>query len=169
MVWADYLRVVENLWADALSRGNKAQGWSLGDLSPCRLFKWLWMFFANKQASLYPNTSDLSNKKVYSGEALKQKEQEGLRYTFPLPNIIQLISDILVSLRGPGHDHAILVRQEMVPRNNVANNRTTKMLLVLRVASVECINKGRSPKSHDGYPVDFLEAHITIFVHGGIQ
>ena len=40
MVQPEYPRSVEILWAGVLSRGKKAQEWSLGDPASCRLFKW---------------------------------------------------------------------------------------------------------------------------------
>ena len=39
MVCPEYIRGMANLWADALSRGKKAQEWSLEDLASHRLFK----------------------------------------------------------------------------------------------------------------------------------
>ena len=40
MLCPEYLRDLTNLWADALSRGKKAQQWSLGDPVWHRLFRW---------------------------------------------------------------------------------------------------------------------------------
>ena len=43
----------------------------------------------------------------------------------------------------PDHDHAILARPELVPRNNVASNRTTEVVSAIRVVSIEFKKPGR--------------------------
>ena len=60
-VCLDYLRGVANFWADALSKGKKAQEWSLGDLACHRLFQVLGNpvvgLFASSQTQKAPNIS----------------------------------------------------------------------------------------------------------------
>ena len=47
--------------------------------------------------------------------------------------------------------HTLLARQELVPRNNEAGNRTIKEVPALKVASVECDVRRDNPQSHEGY------------------
>ena len=67
-VCPEYLRGVANLWADALSRGNKAQEWSLGDPACHRSFKYRGTpvvdLFASNKAYKAPQyfSLDLSDK-----------------------------------------------------------------------------------------------------------
>ena len=98
MVCPKFLRGVANLWADALFRGKKAQGWSLGN----SLFK-CWGtpvvdLFASSQAHKVPQylSLDLSDKRASEGDALKERWPEGLRCAFPSPNIIQMALGRLV-------------------------------------------------------------------------
>ena len=46
---------------------------------------------------------------------------------------------------GPGHDHAILTRSELIPRNNMASNRNPKIFSAFKGDSVECNGIGTSP------------------------
>ena len=102
MVCPEHLRGVENLQADALSRGKKAQVWSIVDPACHRSFKcWgtpLVDLFASSQAHKEPQYFSLvpSDKRASGGDALKERWPEGLRYVLPPLNIIQMALGRLV-------------------------------------------------------------------------
>ena len=79
MVCPECLRGVANLWADALSRGKKAQEWSLGGPACNSLFKHCRMPVVDLSASNWAHkvpqyfSLDLSDKGASGGDALKEK------------------------------------------------------------------------------------------------
>ena len=71
--------------------------------------------------------------------------------------------------RIPNHDHTLLARSKLVPRDHAFSNRATKMVQAISVAPMECNNQRNNSKCHENYPVDCLEAHITICAWNGIR
>ena len=103
-------------------------------------------------------------------DALKERWQEGLRYTFPPPNLIQMTPGQASKMgRGPNHDHTLLARSELVTRDHAPSNRATKKVQTISVAPMESNNQGSNSKCHEKHPVDCLEAHITICAQSGIR
>ena len=64
--------------------------------------------------------------------------------------------------REPGHDDTLLIRTEMVSRDNAANNRTTQVIQTFGVASVEWL--GRQSETLWKHPVYCWEDHVTVCV-----
>ena len=60
--------------------------------------------------------------------------------------------------RGTNHGYPLLARPELVPWDSEAGTRTTKEVLVLRIAPIECSHRGSNLQGHDGYQNDCLEA-----------
>ena len=61
--------------------------------------------------------------------------------------------------RGHDHNHTLLARSELIPRDHVLSNRAT----------VECKNQGSNSKVHEKHPIDCLEAHIIICAQSSIR
>ena len=99
MVCPEYLRGVENLWADALSWGKKAKKWSFGDPAKPNLPKWLGKLdlFASSWHATYPNISaSISQTGEHAAEMSWKKGDQrasGMLY------IIQLVLSRLVRWR----------------------------------------------------------------------
>ena len=55
------------------------------------------------------------------GDALKEKWPKGLRYAFPPPNITQLVGQTSRMGRGSHHNHILLAKSELVPRDHASN------------------------------------------------
>ena len=70
--------------------------------------------------------------------------------------------------RGPDHDHTLSARLELVPRDHVPSNRATEKVEIITLAPMECNNQESNSKGHEKYPIDCLEAHITICVQSVI-
>ena len=51
--------------------------------------------------------------------------------------------------RGPDHDHILLARSELVPRDHASGSRATKKIQTITVAPMECHNQGGNSKSHE--------------------
>ena len=106
MLCPEYLRGVPNLQADALSRGKKAQEWSLGDPACHRLFKhWgtpVVDLFTSSQTHKVPQyfNLDLSDKRTSGQMPCWRGGQKALRYAFPSPNIMQMSLGRLVRWGG---------------------------------------------------------------------
>ena len=97
-VCPEYLRGVENLWADALSRGKKAQEWSLGYQACHRLFK----CWGTPSSGPLCKQSGSQGTPIFQPEPLRQREHlrgdslkdevgqraSGIPYLHP--NIIQI-------------------------------------------------------------------------------
>ena len=64
--------------------------------------------------------------------------------------------------RGSDHDHTLLARSELVPRDHAPSNRATKKVQAITLTPMECNNQGSNSKGHEKHPIDCLEAHITI-------
>ena len=71
--------------------------------------------------------------------------------------------------RGPDHDHILLARSELVPRDHTSSNRAIKKIQTITVAPWESHNPGGNSKGHEKHPVDCLGAHITICAKSGIR
>ena len=63
---------------------------------------------------------------------------------------------------GTDHEHTLLARSKLVPRDHASGNRAAKKLQTIRVALMECHNTGGNSKCHEKHLFDCLEAHITI-------
>ena len=106
MVCPEYLRSVANLWPDALSRGKRAQEWSLGDPACHRLLKhWgspVVDMFVSSRAHNVPQyfSLDLSDGRATGRDALEERWPEGLRYAFPPQNISWMVLGRLVRWGG---------------------------------------------------------------------
>ena len=57
--------------------------------------------------------------------------------------------------RGPDHDHTLMARSDLVPRDCAPSNSANKEVHTIKVALMECTNQ-------EAIPFDCLEAHITI-------
>ena len=91
-----YLRGIANLRADALSRNQKAQEWSLS-ISACRrLFKLMGQpvvdLFASSRTFKVDKyySTDLTDRRAIGSDGAREKWPPGLRYAFPPPPMIQL-------------------------------------------------------------------------------
>ena len=70
--------------------------------------------------------------------------------------------------RGPDHDHTVLARSDLVPREHVPSNTTMRKVQTITVAPLKCRNQGSNSKGHEKHPNDCLEAHIAICALSGI-
>ena len=71
--------------------------------------------------------------------------------------------------REPDHDHTLLSRSELVPRDHASVGRATKKVQTITVAPIECQTLGGNSKGHEKHPADCLEAHITICAQRSIR
>ena len=51
--------------------------------------------------------------------------------------------------RGPDHDHTLLIRLQLVPRDHAPSNRATKKVQTIPVASMECNTPKSNSKVHE--------------------
>ena len=129
-----------NVWADALSRGIKAQEWGLGDLACHRLFKcWRTLVVdlsANNQAHKVPQYFSLylSDKEASGGDALKEVAR-GPQVCLPTSKHHPSGPGQASKMgKGPDNDHTLLVRSELVSEDHASGSRATKKVHTIRVA-----------------------------------
>ena len=71
--------------------------------------------------------------------------------------------------RGPDHDHTLLAKLELVPRDHAFSNRATNAVQAIAGAPMECNNQGNNSKGNEKHPIDCMDAHITICAPNGIR
>ena len=67
------------------------------------------------------------------------------------------------------HDHTLLARSELVPRDHASSSRANKKVQTITVTPMECHNWEGNSKSHEKHPVDCFESHIAICAQSGIR
>ena len=159
--------------ADALG-GKIAPEWSLGDPACHKLFKYwgtpVLDLFASSWAHKVPQYYQpgfLRQGSIW-GRCLEGEVFKGPQVCFRTskhhPNGPGQASKMR---RGPDHDHILLTRSELVPRDHASGSRAGKKVQTITVAPMECHNP--IPKVVKSISVGCLEAHITICAQSGIK
>ena len=134
MVCSEYYKGMANLWADALSRNKKAQGWSLGypawhatGCSNAGKPQWL-TSLQGIWLTRYPSISAwISQTREHLGEMPWRRGSQGafgvLFHLQSSPKWPWMASKMGT---GPDHNHTLLTRSELVHRDLASSNRATK-------------------------------------------
>ena len=162
-------------WGTSMPMDKKAQEWSLGDPSSCRLFRQWGTPVVDLFASIqHPGCPSIS---VWISQTGHHLGEIPCRGSGQRESVCLLTSKHHSASsgqtskvgRGTDHIHNILARSELVPRDYATSNRAIETFSTISVAPMECSKREGNPEHHRKHPLDCLEAHITICARNGFR
>ena len=158
VVCSEYFWGVLDLIVDDLFRGKNAQEWSVRDPTCNRLYKWWGIPVLNlctskqtsRQITPVSQLSPLIQESI-QGRCIEEGVTKRAKVCLPPKHhssILRKTGEVGRVEREPDHDLAFLAKPELLPRDNVASDRTTKVISSLRVVSVECSDREAIQKVH---------------------